>query len=186
MERLASTPLTRDTFVAADIEADTLRAAQYDAPYRTVNAFILGDRWSPATSIRTADCSVVAAAFGLEYVWPLLDARLMQQYLSTPTVWKYGRGYGRYLHRRAISGVVPDAVAWKASKSMLGPSDQTRLDDRSHVRPPERDYDELHPSVRDLIDPAAWRRGPLPNTDRLGARPYRQVQMLSDWLDDRG
>lgn len=31
----------------------------------------------------------------------------MQQYLSTPSVWKYGEGTGRYLHRRAISGIVP-------------------------------------------------------------------------------
>lgn len=66
-------------------------------------------------SIRTAECSLVAASFGVDYRWALMDRRLIRKYLHTPAVWKYGEGCGRYLHRRAIAGM---EVAWKQGKDM--------------------------------------------------------------------
>jgi len=61
----------------------------------------------------------MAAAYGVEYRWPLWDVRLVQQYLSTPSIEKVGpKGIGCYLHRRAISSLVPKAVAWKLSNDM--------------------------------------------------------------------
>lgn len=185
MSRLAGTPLTPEAFEAADIAGRTRRAAAYDAPFRTVNEFILGDRWSVATSVRTADCSVVAASYGIDYVWPLLDRRLMQQYLSTPAIWKFGEGYGRYLHRRAVSGIVPDKIAWKASKSMLGPGESPGRPP-SIVGGPPRPWQDLHPAVRELIDPQRWQRGPDPTVGGLADQPYRNAVVVSDWLDDRG
>lgn len=183
MGRLAGTPLTREAFEAADIAGRTRRAAKYDEPFRTVNSFILGDRWSASTSVRTADCSVVAASFGIDYVWPLLDRRLMQQYLSTPTVWKFGAGYGRYLHRRAITGYVPDKVAWKPSKSMLAPGEDPPW--RSAAPPASpRPWQDLNGAVAELIDPGVWRRGPAPGAGPTAGGPYRKAEILSDWLDD--
>ena len=72
-------------------------------------------------SIRTSYCSLVAASFGVDYRWALMDRRLIQQDLHTPAVWKYGEGYGRYLRRRALAGMVPQEVAWKRSKDGLYP-----------------------------------------------------------------
>jgi asparagine synthase (glutamine-hydrolysing) len=61
----------------------------------------------------------MASAYGIEYAWPLLDQRLVQQWLSTPAIWKVGDGgINRFLHRSAVSGVCPDKVAWKPSKDM--------------------------------------------------------------------
>ena len=60
----------------------------------------------------------MAAAFKVDYRWPLLDRRLMQQYLSTPAIEKYSRRSSRYLHRRAVEDVVPKKVIWKSSKYM--------------------------------------------------------------------
>jgi asparagine synthase (glutamine-hydrolysing) len=46
----------------------------------------------------------------------------VQLYLSTPTIEKFGpRGIGRYLHRRAIDGIVPSKVAWRMTKRMGSP-----------------------------------------------------------------
>ncbi|NRD90386.1 hypothetical protein C8024_14330 [Sphingopyxis sp. BSNA05] len=51
----------------------------------------------------------MAASYGIDYRWPLWDKRLVQQYLSTPIIERAGPGgIGRYLHRRAITGTVPD------------------------------------------------------------------------------
>jgi hypothetical protein len=54
-----------------------------------------------------------------EYKWPLLDRRLVQQWLPTPTVWKTGvTRIGRYQHRAAVDGVCAPEVPWKPGKEM--------------------------------------------------------------------
>ena len=81
-----------------------------------INDFILQHRLGPWIARRLETCTLVAATYGVEYEWPLLDARLVQQYLSTPSIEKADRMGARYLHRRAVEGVVPAKVAWKAGK----------------------------------------------------------------------
>jgi asparagine synthase (glutamine-hydrolysing) len=94
--------------------------AAYDAPYRSINEFIIGHHLTRMQlSARLENCTIIAAAYGVDYRWPLWDQRLVQQYLSTPSIEKVGpQGMGRYLHRRAIDGVVPRRVTWKPSKDM--------------------------------------------------------------------
>ncbi|MGB0720799.1 MAG: asparagine synthase-related protein [Gammaproteobacteria bacterium] len=136
-----------------------MEAAIYDAPYRRVNDLVLHyhlQRMEIAS--RLEDCTALAAAYGVDYRWPLLDARLIQQYLSTPSIEKLGPGgLGRYLHRRAISGVVPGRVAWKPSKDM-GYAERAR---RMCGAPIARTASEaralaasLHPELAEMIDPA--------------------------------
>jgi len=76
-----------------------METARYDAPYRRINDFILQHhlRHMQLTA-RLEDCTLMAAAYGVDYRWPLWDARLVQQYLSTPGIEKVGpKGIGRYL-----------------------------------------------------------------------------------------
>lgn len=73
----------------------------------------------PFMSARLANCSQMASAYGVEYVWPLLDQRLIQQWLSTPAIWKLGpNGVTRYLHKRAVADVGPEKMVWKQGKDM--------------------------------------------------------------------
>ena len=97
-----------------------METARYDAPYRRINTFILdGLLQMPYIASRLENCTLMAASHGIDYRWPLWDVRLVQQYLSTPSLEKVGpNGIGRYLHRRAIDPVVPKRVAWKPSKDM--------------------------------------------------------------------
>ncbi len=47
------------------------------------------------------------------------DRRLVQQWLSTPALWKIGDGgVTRYFHRSAVAGVCADKVTWKKNKNM--------------------------------------------------------------------
>ena len=140
-----------------DLHAEYMETARYDAPYRRINEFILEHTLSePYIATRLEDCTLVAASYGVDYRWPLLDVRLVQQYLSTPSVEKMGpKGIGRYLHRRAVAGVVPPRVAWKPSKDMgyarrrreTGDAGMAQVAD--HARQLEA---QLHPGLDDLID----------------------------------
>jgi asparagine synthase (glutamine-hydrolysing) len=86
-----------------------------------INDMALDELASNYLPVRLENCSVLAAAHGVDYVWPMLDARLIQSWLSSPTVWKLGDGwFWRYLHRCAINGVCPDTVAWAPQKDMGG------------------------------------------------------------------
>lgn len=111
--------LSDDAVEQYGIEEVFLESATYDERFRSINDAaiqLLSRSYAP---IRLEACTLMAASYGIDYVWPLLDQRLVQRWLSTPTVWKVGDGgIGRYLHRRAIDGVCPDMVAWKPRKDM--------------------------------------------------------------------
>lgn len=179
LDRLVHSPLRAEVLESTGVTARTAEGAAYDSTYDSVNDFILGNRLSPSVSTRTAECSIVAAGYGVDYRWPLLDRRLMQQYLSTPAIWKTGEGMGRYLHRRAIDGMVPDKVTWKASKSMVGASRDHEL-----APGPVPSLDSLHPQVAELIDPQRWRRA-AETDDFMIAATLRRSAEISDWLFER-
>ena len=140
-----------------DLHTKYMETARYDAPYRRINDFIL-QRLLPAPYVATRleNCTLMAASYGIDYCWPLWDVRLVQQYLSTPSIEKVGpHGIGRYLHRRALDGVVPQRVAWKPSKDM----GYARLRQEGQgtaliavAEQARRLEADLHPAVSELID----------------------------------
>ncbi len=69
-------------------------------------------------SARLEASALYASTYGMEYRYPLLDRRLIQQFLSTPSIEKRRGSMGRYLHRRAMDGRIPDSICWQKTKSM--------------------------------------------------------------------
>lgn len=111
--------LRREILDAFNLEHEYYATATYDEKYRTINDAVRYLVSRPYAPIRLENCTLMAASYGIDYVWPLLDQRLVQQWLSTPAVWKVGNhGMNRFLHRKAVSGVSADLVAWKLSKDM--------------------------------------------------------------------
>lgn len=115
----------RDHFIQQGIvDGFGLRQANIDSMqnahrYQRVNEHALDSLSQPFLPTRLGNCSVMASAFGVEYVWPMLDQRLVQQWLSTPSIWKLGpQGVTRYLHRRAVADVGPEKMVWKQDKNM--------------------------------------------------------------------
>ena len=125
--------------------------------YRRTNDYILqGILPRPYIATRLEHCTIIAAAHGVDYRWPLWDVRLVQQYLSTPSIEKYGPGgMDLYLHRRAIDQVVPNCIAWTPRKSMglrtmrSGPGDDLINRQKTWLRDLEAN---LHPDILPLID----------------------------------
>ncbi|MCG6941464.1 MAG: hypothetical protein LJE69_09455 [Thiohalocapsa sp.] len=178
-----------------DLHRAYIEFARYDAPYRRINAFILdGLLRMSYMACRFEACSLLARSFGVEYRWPLCDARLVQQYLSTPSLEKFGpEGIGRYLHRRAIDGVVPPMVAWKPTKDMGQDArhDQLRLPRMAAAAERLRELEaDLHPTLAGIIDRAKLRRQIKAAVQGDGAEYFgymfdnnvRAIRWLDAWL----
>lgn len=71
----------------------------------------------PSVPARLETCSIEAAMRRMEYRYPLLDIRLLEFHLAVPVHLKRKNGYGRYLFRRAIDGVVPPEIQWRTDKT---------------------------------------------------------------------
>jgi len=113
--------IEEDLCVKYDLESKHSPYARYDSGWASINQFALGNRWSPMMTARLENCTLMAARYGIEYRWPLMDMRLLNLFLSIPADQKYGmNGISRYLHRRAIADEIPEQIAWK-EKSMGEP-----------------------------------------------------------------
>jgi asparagine synthase (glutamine-hydrolysing) len=187
--RLKWSVLKPDVFDEVGVEGRVRAgAAMHDVKPR-VNDLALARLLAPHSPIRTSDGSLVAASYGLQYEWPLLDRRLIQQWLSTPTAWKQAEGYGRYLHRAASAPFTPRKVVWKPSKDMTGGQGPDYVPDLEETRASWRDTRERMPAeVADLIDVDKVDRMVEDGQEEAGLPLRRGVKgatVLTDWLADR-
>jgi asparagine synthase (glutamine-hydrolysing) len=122
--------------------------ARFNAGYTDLKQFTLEKCWKPFVPTRMENCTLMAAGRKIEYSWPLLDVRLVQLFLSIPSEENFYRGMGRYLHRRAIDGIVPQMVAWKQGKDM-GPMN---IDGYQIAAEELFALSDLHPIMKEYVD----------------------------------
>jgi asparagine synthase (glutamine-hydrolysing) len=184
-----------DALETYGLESSYFASATYDERFRKINDAVLYLLSRPFLPTRLEDCSLMAASYGVEYSWPLLDQRLVQQWLTTPAVWKVGDGcIGRYLHRRAIDGVCADKVTWKASKDMgfaAVSSVAETADNRPLFRKALQLMDSVPPALAMIVDVARVRsmadRGIRQDCRGQAVRMawsanIRQFELLEIWL----
>ena len=178
-----------------DLQSAYFATAVYDEQFRSVNAFAMARMAEPFVPTRLENCTLMAASYGVDYAWPMWDQRLVQQWLSTPSIWKMGDGgIGRYLHRRAVAEVSAPMVAWKPSKDMGHAFSNAKINNESNIPTLQKLLDQLEvlpQAMQSIIDvPRAkamaqrgikedWR-----SADRYEALTTLQdnVCNLSDWL----
>ena len=68
-----------------------------------------------------------AAAFGIEPRYPFFDRRVIEFCLGLPEEQKFADGWPRVLLRRAMEGILPAEVQWRASKANLSPNFHDRF-----------------------------------------------------------
>jgi asparagine synthase (glutamine-hydrolysing) len=183
--------IVRDDLVRRyNLEERYFDTARFDAGYIDLKRFTLEKRWQPFVPTRMENCTLMAAGRKIEYRWPLLDIRLVRLFLSIPSEENYYRGMGRYLHRRAIDGVVPKLVAWKQGKDMgsvIVPN-QVAATHLSSMSAPDP-----HPALAEYIDTDRWKQqsgqlrsnldGGMDDARRFQFNMnYRAVTNLSEWL----
>ena len=183
--------IVRDDLVKEwDLEARYLHRARLDAGYTDLKRFTLEQGWQPYVPTRMENCSLMAAGRKIEYRWPLLDIRLVRLFLAIPSEEQYFRGMGRYLHRRAVKGIVPDRITWKRSKNMGALLKRDALDGR---RRSGLAVGDLHPGMREYVDEERLARqiallsspgkpGPDNPVRHQIARNVRMAENLSAWL----
>lgn len=132
-----------------DLKQRHFDTARFDAGYTDLKRFTLEKRWQPFVSTRMENCTLMAAGRKIEYRWPLLDVRLVRFFLSVPSKENYYRGMGRYLHRRAVDGIVPDSVVWKKGKDM---GSMIRQDTGSVCNRTPITVSDLNPLLIDTLD----------------------------------
>ena len=140
-----------------DLFRSFMEGARYDSSYRRINDFIINYHLNgPHISTRLESATHIAAANGISYEWPLLDPRLIQHFLSTPGLEKYGPGgISRYLHRRAVESMLPRQLALRPEKDIDYASYFRHFNNvgiKSVAQEAKRQIDCLHTELRDLID----------------------------------
>jgi asparagine synthase (glutamine-hydrolysing) len=128
-----------------------------------------------------------AANAGLEARYPFLDVRLVDFILSVPVDHRLLGRLRRTLHRRAMAGIVPDAIAWRVSKPGFGAA----VVEWGH---------RSAPAIRGILEEGQWRSEEFVDRDRardafqkLIARPpdspdwegwlgIRSIVNLETWL----
>ena len=131
-ERLKHSLLSKDIQREFGI-AELLHQAnrEQDDPAQSINERVLQrfeqPFWNGAIAGRLEGCQLMANTWRVDYRWPLLDRRLIAQYLATPGIEKRKGSMGRYLHRRACAGTIPESILWRQSKSLGAIGNFTRL-----------------------------------------------------------
>ena len=101
-----------------------------------------------AHALEVADKS--SAAFGIEARYPFFDRRLIELCLSLPAGQKLHQGWCRSVLRRAMEGILPEKIRWRASKGNLSSNFYLRLLDQDRELVDNvllRDSDDLTPYV---------------------------------------
>ncbi|MFP4046499.1 MAG: asparagine synthase-related protein [Bacteroidales bacterium] len=65
---------------------------------------------------RLENCYIAAQSRKIEYRYPLLDKRLLEFYLSLPPEMKVKKGWGRYILRKSMEGLLPHDIQWRNDK----------------------------------------------------------------------
>ena len=123
-----------------------------------------------------------AHAFGIEPRYPFFDRRLIEFCVGLPEEQKFGRGWPRFLFRRAMEGILPPDVQWRATKGNLAPNfdRQFRAHDRAAVESGcgrlagHVDQASLETTARRYFSGTSW-------GDPDGLLLFRTT-LLGDWL----
>jgi len=148
--------IRRDLAQKFDLTEKDLRTDECEEALRThreahVSPF-LGNAYPRALSIMDK----TSAAFGIEARYPFFDRRLIELSVSLPATTKLQDGWPRYIFRRAMDGILPEAVQWRRRKARLGANFVQTLaqDDASTMKGLLRKNESL---LADFVDPERMR-----------------------------
>ena len=129
-----------------------------------------------------------SSAFELDVRYPFFDRRLMQFCVSLPSDQKLAGGWPRLVFRRAMQGILPPAVQWRAQKQDLSPSLLRGLRGPSWWVIDRLAGGELSPGL-DYLDQSVvaerFRRfvgGSDRRNEQSDARLLYRAALLSEWL----
>ncbi len=134
---------------------------------------------------RAERTGVLACYEGIEYRYPMLDIRLMQFVLSLPAEMKIRHGWGRYIYRKSMEGILPHALQWqkeKPSTSIIPSANRMMIDYRHSDMEKSVEIQSLD-MLEELFDAKGIQRK-LQTSAKLSqgeAELYGTLRWLDDW-----
>jgi asparagine synthase (glutamine-hydrolysing) len=191
-QRVANLPLRGQIVEQFGIAAEIEREAQFDGQIPTVREFSIHMLERAYVSTRTESCSLMAANFGIEYSWPLLDTDLLDLYLAAPSRLMVRDGMGRAFHREAVRGLVPDHRRLAHSKflgervpRMPGFAKTSAIEEKNLPK-----WQSLDPMLQELVDEAWWNHQLALPADlakgaqnRVAHNAMRRVARIDRWVN---
>lgn len=116
----------------------------------------------------------VAAALAIEPRDPFFDRRVVEFCLSLPSAQLRSEGWPKWVLRRAMAGIVPDAICWRRSKEHLGFAFTTSL--FSAFGEPRVKWENINASLSDYVscnrqEEESW-----------GTQAFVELFSLASWL----
>jgi asparagine synthase (glutamine-hydrolysing) len=110
-------------FAPSFVDAVVPHEAEAGRPevYRTERARHHAKLTRPIMAYGAQLINAQAAAAGLEVRMPFFDVRLVEYCLALPGHLKRRDGWGRWIMRRAMDGILPPEVQWRNGKTNLAP-----------------------------------------------------------------
>lgn len=125
------------------------------------------------------------AAHGVEVRHPFFDKRLVEFCLALPPGQSLKDGWARSILRRALAGVLPEAVQWRVGKAWLASNFERGLyeQDRALLDEHIRELGPLRPYVDEEVVEELYGKGAsAPNIEQA---QLARVATLSMWLKKR-
>lgn len=131
-----------------------------------------------------------AAAFELEPRYPFFDRRLIEYCLGLPADQKLRAGWTRSIMRRAMEGILPPKVQWRAQKANLSPNFTRQLFDRERETLDRVIYRKLN-AIDAYVDMQSLRAAYQRYTSDATRTPHdaagiHRAVMLALWLEQTG
>ncbi|MDQ3280045.1 MAG: asparagine synthase-related protein [Acidobacteriota bacterium] len=113
-------PQLTSTLLRANVLALSGASTRARPKYRSVRAEHFAQMHEPMMAEGLELFDRIMSAAGVEGRYPFFDRRLIEYCLSLPADQKLSGGYSRIVARRAMQGIVPDEVLWRAGKGKPG------------------------------------------------------------------
>jgi asparagine synthase (glutamine-hydrolysing) len=135
------------------------------------------------TTLELADKA--AAAFGIEARYPFFDRRLMELCVGFPAEQKLGDGWSRLVFRRAMNGLLPSEIQWRAGKGNLSPNFHRNFRELDGPVVGGIALDALEPFADVAVLKSMQRRGATTTStaDPGGAFLLFRASILAAWLE---
>lgn len=125
------------------------------------------------------------AAHGVEVRHPFFDKRLVEFCLALPPGQSLKDGWARSILRRALAGVLPEAIRWRVGKAWLASNFERGLyeQDRALLEEHVQDLGPLRAYVNEAVVEGLYEKGAAaPNIEQA---QLARVATLSIWLKKR-
>ena len=169
------------------VRESLLTAWKVGSDATTVNDYAVARLTSRQLWARVIESSLIAAHYGVDYRYPLLDLDLVRVYLETPSIWKRKGSTGRYLHRSAIEDWLPPEIVWNTPKAAgeIVSRPPHQIDVEGEVPYINRLVSQLPDSLREIVDVEKLRAlgAHTDERERFYARQIlSRIDELSRWI----